>query len=322
MTNTVKRGRGRPFLPRDEHGNIIRHTPKPETIPAQPAPATSAVQTSNVWFYNSVAAFIAAADEPAINPENESERIDQRAQTKSDWYGLASDGGFDDVCRIVNNGWTDGASRMQTIANDLTMPEIKSSRRRVRWSGEGDDIDMQRVYAGQIDQAWRQSRRVSMRQPGHYRIVIDVAHLSNISASDMFWPGAAGIVLADCLAQAGHNVEIIAGRRGSNVLSEGEEIQSAIVVKGYHDPLNIVSLAGVTALAGFFRSIGLTWTAGHFRKRARRGAGLSRTMRLTEAHLSLIPGSGADKTYLVSPNDITSNATARQWLETNLAEFQ
>lgn len=181
------------------------------------------------------------------------------------WFGVDKDGleknpGVDAVADLLSRGWTRGANRiaevMEGFSTIYTVP--KAVRRVGKWSDQGDELDIQRVYTGNLDIAWRECKRAIRTGPQIVRLVCDSIESGGAAADTMFWRGAAVVILADKLQGAGYNVEVSSvwtGRHGPRVICQ-------VIVKPATAPIDITTLASAVACPAFFRALGHSWGNG------------------------------------------------------------
>ena len=324
-----KKGRGRPKLPRDEFGNIIWATQVETETDQEIIQSLSELTTkessrkipvadirdgAEEYYFGSVAEFIESAR--AVVPIDANKQWNDEAKTcrhGASWFGLETCTDFDDMERLINSGWTDGASRLQALTDGINIPPVKSTRRKARWSDNGCEVEMQRVWSGQFDQAFRRTTRESAKAPSKIRIVCENAVTGGTDATSAFWTGAAAVALADILSAAGHNVEIV---NVLNLTNQGQRIRAWLVIKDSQTPMSIASVAGTTALIGFFRCIGLAWFTGLYKSSC--GSGMGTCENITLKHV-IRPD--VDRTYLASYADVLSQDSARDWIKSALADF-
>lgn len=165
-----------------------------------------------------------------------------------------------EVAATVRTGWQDGAGKLEAARDKLDIPRIPCVRRRAVWSDRGDSVDMPRVYAGRLDQAWRRVAMGKSRGTPRVRIVVDAIAPAMLDADAMFWKGAAAALLADQLTAAGYAVEVISAFRGDD---GGDERRVSVVVKPFSGPASLCDLAASCASPAFFRIIGHAYVAGH-----------------------------------------------------------
>lgn len=173
-----------------------------------------------------------------------------------DWLGIH--GGTPAVERAVRQGWPEGRAKAQRNIEALELPRVKSIKRQRTQAEAGDHLDMQRVYAGDLDRAWETTRRdlgISFKSP-LVSLLVNVGGSSNVKAEEMFWRGAAALVACDALEQSGRRVEILAYNYAGDVYPGAPYPDGLTVVKAkaHEGAVNLDQLASVIALAGFFRT--------------------------------------------------------------------
>jgi hypothetical protein len=173
------------------------------------------------------------------------------------WHGDASSPA--DVSALLADGWREGGERALALAADLTanLSPARSIRRRQCWADDGDALDVDRLWAGQVDTMWRTSRREATAGVSTLRIALAWGANYTTTAADMFWPGAAALALADLAEAAGYRAEVVAlaptlaqrGRKSWNL--------TAVTAKEADEPLRPDALAAVLAHAGVYRYFGI-----------------------------------------------------------------
>ena len=323
-----KKGRGRPKLPRDEFGNIIRPTQNqdittldemPEALsrsdtPKRKIPVADIRDGAEEYYFGSVAEFIQSAREIEPIKQNKQWNMDSKTCRHGPaWFGLPTHTDFNQMEALINSGWQDGVNRLQSLTDGIDIPPVKSTRRKARWSDNGCEVEMQRVWGGQFDQAFRRTSRESAKAPSKIRIVCENAVTGGTDADSAFWTGAACVALADILSQAGHNVEIV---NILNLTNKSQRLRAWLVIKESQTPMSAASVAGTTALIGFFRCIGLAWFTGMYKEDC--GSGMGMCENITLKHVSR-PDVG--HTYLASYAEVLSQDGARKWIEAALLDF-
>ena len=273
----VKLGRGRPKAMRDQFGNIMRdengvaipeykaaelepvipqEVAEPQKAPPVIAkPKAKALNDLNMSF-DDIESFIESAKTFAEFAANKNHHDYWLTQKKGDWYGMPHGADFKAVVELVSTGWTDGATMLQKRMGMLNIPYVPSVKRRLVWGDNGDELDQNKVWAGNYDTAWRASRRTMGMGPKSFRIVVDSIESGFVEAEQMIWRGVAAVILCDALTEAGHNVEVVSAFSAS---ASKSEIFNRVIVKSMRSPVDIASLAASVALPGFFRAIGHAW---------------------------------------------------------------
>jgi len=192
------------------------------------------------------------------NPENVS---------RTKWIGEDVD--LDGAMKIIAHGYPNGDRLIQKVLAEALpeIPKITSLRRRRTQGDFGDHIDIQRVYAGQLDRAWSKTRRepsTGITRPSK-TLLIDVGGHCELRAEQLVWQGAYGAALADRYAEAGYNVEIWAvatsgreraGEINRRMFTDKKNDGGCTVAVRLYDsstPLDLSNLAATICFAGFYR---------------------------------------------------------------------
>ena len=78
----------------------------------------------------------------------------------SNWFGV--EGGVDGVNKAIREGWPEGVKMANEIKEELGNVELPSApciKRKRRRGDFGEEVDMQKVYSGQLDTAWTQIQK-------------------------------------------------------------------------------------------------------------------------------------------------------------------
>ncbi len=171
------------------------------------------------------------------------------------WYGQI--GSMENVIETAN-GWEKGAERALKLSRDLTkdigdLEPVGIKRTRV-WADEGDELDYDRLRAGDTDTMWRGSKRKKRAKvcPA-VTIVPNIAASAERNAESMFWSGAVALVLSDLLEDAGYQTAIVAMLATSQASGECGIVSCG--VKDFGEPLRSAAVAGLLCHAGVFRTL-------------------------------------------------------------------
>ena len=193
-----------------------------------------------------------------IPKANRSAMLHNHNETKRSWWGI--DGGYKGVINAISRGWPEGLHRAQEQLQLMQLPRVRSSRRRRVQSDFGDSFDIQKMYAGKLDQAWQTTERVRSTNVGQHNatIIVELALSASVAAESAFWRGATAVMLADMLQTAGRNVKIIGMNTVSGLYSggigTGKLNCTSVVLKDYTQPLDLDLLIATTS-AGMNRSL-------------------------------------------------------------------
>lgn len=207
---------------------------------------------------------------PMTNDRMKKQWADTTRDRDSDWLGVT--GGREElVRRTESEGWVEGVEKGEKAFDNLEPIKLPSLRRKRRHGPVGANLDIHKVYAGRLEEAWD-----IMRREGHIsnnlrktsvEILVDIGANCNMSAEQMFWRGALANMLCNVLMQSGRAVRIVGYfcvGGFTNARKQGEnKLTVACVVKDWMDPLELNMLFSITALSGFFRHHGFRAIIGY-----------------------------------------------------------
>lgn len=130
----------------------------------------------------------------------------------------------------------------------------KRRRKRVR-ADQGDELDIHKVYAGQLDRAWEARKHIEVdKDQNLYTVFIDVGGLARVQFSTTLWRGAVAYQIVDDLIKAGKSVKVVVGAAAVGVIKGDMRrvVTTDIVVKHYNEPLSMTRLAAMSNI-GFHR---------------------------------------------------------------------
>lgn len=129
--------------------------------------------------------------------------------------------------------------------------------RRVRTKGpQGDEIDIHKVYQGQLDTAWTSTKRISFaKEVKLVTIFIQNEDNANVSAVDSLWRAAVAVFLTEELIAAGKSVRIIVGGASRYATDSNHSMTVSFVVKNFNASLSLERLSAM-AHCGFARCVG------------------------------------------------------------------
>lgn len=165
------------------------------------------------------------------------------------------------ISLLTSEGWEEGVRKGMSAFAGIDPIKLPSVRRKMRRGPVGQRLDIHRVYAGHIDEAWDVMKREgdfsSSLKKTSSTILVDVGANCDVTAEQMYWRGALANTMADALSQSGRPVRIVAysGTSGlvHNADGKAERLIVACVVKDFTDPLELNNLYAQTALAASFR---------------------------------------------------------------------
>jgi len=244
------------------------------------------------------------------------------------WWGLPN-GEHKDFAQLRefwSTGWPEGVAQLREKMGRVTIPNVTSVRRRPRWADAGDELNRERLYAGDLDRAWRTTSRTVVSAPRVIRVIVDIAANAGTTAEALFWRGAAGAALTEALTAAGYSVELLAGIFVRGVFKDGRDYISATTIKAASAPLNMGAVAATCCSASFFRSTffmlaenagrGDTWS-GHGQVRE----GLSSDVGAKYLAEIGIAKTATTRTFVVTADALTPEG-ATQWVADVVAALE
>lgn len=178
---------------------------------------------------------------------------------KPEWLGGLRT--YDGLVRLVEGGWDEGAQRAMALKERLQIgePIAQSVRRRFSWGDEGDEVDRDRVYAGQVDTAWRKASRQKVRGGRTVSLLQAIGGGWRKKAEELFWCGAVMVALSDLLEDAGYQTELWGMSVANGHGDSGQKVRGVtatlIEMKRGTEPLRPDVVAAGLAHAGVFRSL-------------------------------------------------------------------
>lgn len=162
-----------------------------------------------------------------------------------------------DLIALLRDGWADGATKAQALAQEIGTPAQAKARRRVRcWADNGAELNIDRALRGEWERAYRGSRREMRAGSTVIDLVVAWGGNASMTADHLFWGGATMLVLTDVLESAGYRVRLIAADPVRHYEKDNTFMWSSVVVKEASDPLSVEALAAVTCHAGVYRTLG------------------------------------------------------------------
>lgn len=184
--------------------------------------------------------------------------VRQKYSGMGDWLGRGVKT-IQDVDKIIRNGWPEGVREAMDIKERIERVLIspKVLRKRKSRGDFGDEIDIQRVYAGDLERAWTRSTREMVVGVPVIRILTGMGGESNKSPRDFFYKGVGVAILTDILEEQGYRVEIVAYDHGARAYTDTQNTYYfEVPIKESREPLDLARLVTTTALAGFYRYYG------------------------------------------------------------------
>jgi len=275
------------------------------------APQASENQTE-VIHYESIAAMIGAAD--AAFQAGHCHKNDPRHVCRASFVGrrFAS---WDECKSLANQDWPAGEMILDNITRKLAcldLPKPVTRRRKARFDeNDGDEVDHDRLRNG--DAYWRRVQRANATGIQTISLFAAVSGSAALSSEDLMWRGAAMVVLADMLEQAGYRCEMYAVRCNENAFRNGDGILQTVRLKRADQPLDKSTL--VNAIAGwFYRTI---WFQSQYAVRPEQASASMGRRESLELKRGLLQQLAGNQTLIF--DDLFTAAQAREVVEKEIA---
>lgn len=165
--------------------------------------------------------------------------------------------------KLVVKGWPEGASRIKGLAEQIKdkIQRPTSIRRRMVWDEQGDELELSKVYSGELDSAWRNPRRTASYAPPVITLYLPWGGNWSEFPEELFWKSAPALAVADALESCGYRVELIAVSRASQ--PRDTDAVTMVTVKPADTPVDLGTLAAVCCHAGIYRTLGFATILHH-----------------------------------------------------------
>lgn len=135
--------------------------------------------------------------------------------------------------------------------------KIKSARRKRVFAEQGDELDIEKVYNGELDTCWSKTVKIEF-DSAHRFVTLFIENGANWreDVTSSFWRSAIAVFLTRELERAGKSVRIVVGSTGQNSFVQNRKLLStSVTVKEYNQRVSLERVASMTHL-GFFRTVG------------------------------------------------------------------
>ena len=169
----------------------------------------------------------------------------------SEWFGAPDK---TTIRNRMDKGWAEGADKINNISiGEITPTSVK----RIRSKGDqGDELDMQAVWMGNLTRAWTRTRRTRRFGTRVLNIMINIGDNCDMKAEDLFWRGGSALRMTEALMEAGYAVSIYAAEAGKNFCEDLENTACGqfVEIKASDAQLDLSQMAAITAMPAWFRS--------------------------------------------------------------------
>lgn len=201
-------------------------------------------------------------------PAKHQERFDEHTKNRTDrngsWFGKGNKKASDVINKaLLGDPYLYGAlssyiAELDKLTGYYTKDYeqvIEKVKRVHKRDFFGDELDIHKVYQGQLDTAWHRTERVEVASKFHLvTLLIDVGGHSGQNAIDSIWRAAIVVKLVRELEQAGKAVRIVSGFAVEGAIKANNKLLTAtITIKDYNQTLTLERLAAMSHF-GFMRT--------------------------------------------------------------------
>lgn len=187
------------------------------------------------------------------NPYGGDESVEDQPKKKLGRDDLKS---FEGAFKAAERKWDKGNeifhACMREVSREVMPVPLSNRRRPVFDPWEGDEIDRDRLYAGQ--DFWRGTSKRLLSQSNTVCVIVNCAAPWQREGEEIMWRGVAGTLIADQLEDAGYRVELWGCRAGTDVnyYTSGEDIDvyASTLIKDSSQPLNWPIM--INAMTGWY----------------------------------------------------------------------
>jgi hypothetical protein len=257
---------------------------------------------------------VAAAMKPPTNPANAGMLDWQGSQgwfcadRPSTVYSVATG-----MAALEAGTFPQGVARMERLADKITAPDPVSIRRKITRGDHGDELEMSRVWQGDLENAWSRAARQAV--PSVSRVLLGVAldAACTLASEAMAWRGVAAVALCDALERNGYSVELRGYSSGDYCTSETMPPGTArhdlsVTIKTVGQPMDVHKAAALLASSVTYRACIIRHSTVHSPFKIRSGHTLPRAGRIETPQEP-----GYDFAALV-PETVTNQAAAQRWI--------
>ena len=169
------------------------------------------------------------------------------------WLGAKN---LEQLLHEYENGWEAGVEKIKQIEIEIDVEQGESVKRRRVRAASGDNLDMFRVYRGDLDSAWERCERKHKIGNRMVNLVVSVSGSAYVKADQLFYAGACAIRIVEELELAGYSVAVygaICVGYPSGTVTSGTYVYK---VKEHNEAIDLNTLAVDLCRAGCFRYFG------------------------------------------------------------------
>lgn len=208
--------------------------------------------------WDSVEELMSLIDKPVfVNEGNRRQWDSTNRYTEPDW--LCNDrrprNRTEVLSHLRNPMFPDGVERIETMAKKLIAPTPTSRRRKPRRGDAGDDLDMDRVWQGDLEHAWTYTKREVTVGPARILIVVNIGANGSVESTAMARRGTAALALCTALTAAGYTVAVVAANDSELIAAGNPRYSMELTLVPAGGEIDIHKLASMVASPLLFRGV-------------------------------------------------------------------
>lgn len=190
---------------------------------------------------------------------------DPGRDTGPSWYGPTNNVAKDVINHALLGDGELYSAKLRPMVDELNqnlgtntatyIQQVKKAKRIRTKDIYGDELDIHRVYQGQLDKAWDRRKRVESNEKMNLiTIVVDIGGLGGDPVVESLWRAAATLKIVSDYEAAGKSIKIIvASAANSVIIGSNAVVAQSITVKNYNERLPLERVAAMCHL-GFHRT--------------------------------------------------------------------
>lgn len=271
--------------------------------------------TKHEYRFDSIGELVEAISAPPKIEHNAPERF-QFSGERTDWFCAHRPvRTLDDVLGHLNaQTFEPGVQQVTELASQLSAPTPVSRRRKPIRAAEGDELDMGRVWQGDLEHAWRNTQREQSVGPSRVLLAVQINASAYVRAEDLAWRGATALAYTSALLDAGFVVELVACSRNELLDGKNTHYSCDVTLLPAGGQLDVHKLASLVASGLLFRGVILSHEL--IVSEIKLNGGISTNQGALTA--SQLDGTGFDYVAVIGEHEQTKRG-AEVWLKTNIA---
>ena len=264
--------------------------------------------------FDSIDELVSALDAPLANARNSSDIIAGAHNTRWACAHRETSCIADTQRHLAAQTFPEGVALVAELTQKLDAPTPVNRRRRPVRAPEGDELDIGRVWDGDLEHAWRNTRREQSVGPSRVLVAVQINAPAYVQASTLAWRGATALAYTSALLEAGFVVELIACTRNTLLDAENSTYSADVTLLGAGEQLDVHKLASLTASGLLFRGVILE----HENVVSLRYLSAGTSTGKGPLTASQLDTAGFDYVAVVGENQ-HDRLTAQSWLQLNIA---